>query len=90
MTELEKVAKGLATEFCKSWPQGQPCYHGDMELFFERGFEAALKPEHMKLTSEVKALIKALEYYADIDWDNGHENGRASEALKPFGEEADE
>jgi hypothetical protein len=49
-----------AEEFYKTWPS--ELYHqNDLKLFYEKGWDAALK------SSVVKELIKVLEFYADKD-----------------------
>lgn len=77
MTELEKACESsFYTErkdgFCK--------------LSFKEGFNEALKPQHMKLTPEVQALIevvnKAKHYTIDVSLFY-----KLVQALKPFEKE---
>ena len=59
MTELEKACEKIVQNFeTGNWK-------GTDRFKVEQSFNAALKPEHMKLTPEVQALLEALEFYAD-------------------------
>lgn len=59
MTELEKAIRELEDGYIL----GAKLSPHEKDIFRE-GFLYALKPEHMKLTEEVKGLIEALKFYA--------------------------
>ena len=52
---LEAIKEKEAKEFCKDWPNGQPCHRFDMELFFERGFSAC--HSHMQKDNVAELLL---------------------------------
>lgn len=57
MTEWEKAFKKDRSKIVyKECPFCSDLYHG-----YKAGFQEALKPQHTKLTPEVKALIKGIE-----------------------------
>lgn len=105
MTELEKAKKKIIIQCIDAFAEASKRVGRDFDepecLIIEdtvnHTFEQALKPEHMKLTDEVKGLIKALRYYIDtrpVDIEtclSSYKSGaKAIEALKPFEKEAGE
>jgi hypothetical protein len=65
MTELEKKVQEHFNRFAKMEPMLEEshelCYKEGFKEGYEAAFTEALKPEHMKLTPEVKGLIKVLK-----------------------------
>jgi hypothetical protein len=57
--ELEKACEEAADKA----KQGTGYRRYVTKWAFKDGFHTALKPEHMKLTPEVRGLIEALEFY---------------------------
>jgi hypothetical protein len=75
MTKLEKLIEEKAKDYSINYPNKQEWIRGEkdthnymsyevkyqIEEAYEDGFKEALKPEHMKLTPEVKTLLKTLK-----------------------------
>lgn len=90
MTELEKAKEKVTQEYMS----GTSILISNGVTF---GFNEALKPEHMKLTEEVKGLIEALKVFeAALGYYETKLSGSwqycdelAKEALKPFEKETE-
>lgn len=80
MNELEKACEKIKKEIYGDFKD-----NAERRLGFEYGFNEALKPEHMKLTEEVKGLIESINEYFEADGSIGSEN--IDKALKPFEKE---
>lgn len=86
--ELKKACEEAYSKYIKAMNE-----HFELSTYdnvFMNGFKAALKPEHMKHTEEVRGLIQITRKYLDAyaDWEmcdrESHIYGEFRNALKPF------
>jgi len=68
--ELEKLRDALAKEFCATWPSSQYAPH-DLELFYERGFDAAvsaLVPDYERRLGVAREAIRFVVEREDLSF----------------------